>query len=40
VAGPGPLSLDRVFAPRAAKLSRADNLADFVSRETPERSAI
>ena len=40
VAGPGPLSLDRVFAPRAAKLSRADNLADFVSGETPERSAI
>ena len=40
VAGPGPLSLDRLFASRAAKLSRADKLADFVSREAPERGAV
>jgi len=39
VAGPGPLSLDRVLASRSAKLSRADNLADLVSRETAGRSA-
>jgi putative oxidoreductase len=33
VAGPGPLSLDRWLA--HAKLSRADNLADFVSQGSP-----
>jgi putative oxidoreductase len=40
VAGPGPLSLDRIVSSRTAKLSRPDNLADLVSRETPERSAL
>jgi putative oxidoreductase len=40
VAGPGRLSVDRLVASRAAKLSRADKLADLVSRETLERRAL
>jgi len=40
VAGPGPLSLDGLFASRAAKLSRADNLTDLVSRQTPGHTVV